>query len=85
MAWEKAVEFRLSERERYRKMLENEYQKLAVDFRESIQKFNGHLKELYLLRLKIIQSIIQEQFIFANKRKTHFERILDTQKEKEAE
>ncbi|PSN50662.1 hypothetical protein C0J52_09305 [Blattella germanica] len=53
--YEERVAFRLTERERYRKMLEAEFVKLSQTL-----KFNNRLADLFLLKLKVEAAIGQE-------------------------
>ncbi|KAJ9595407.1 hypothetical protein L9F63_013391, partial [Diploptera punctata] len=55
--YEEKVVFRLSERERYRKMLEAEFKKLSQAQKDSVLKFNNRLADLFLLKLKIESAI----------------------------
>lgn len=58
--YEKKVAFLMSERQRYKNMLEAEYTKLADSYRESVKKFNQRLRELLILKLKVDTALRQE-------------------------
>lgn len=70
------VAFLMSERARYRKLLEIEYSKLATSFRESVKKFNDRLTELYLLRLKVFSTTLQERVRHSSKLLFFYERVI---------
>ncbi|KAJ4435776.1 hypothetical protein ANN_18395, partial [Periplaneta americana] len=58
--YEERVAFRMSERNRYRKMLEAEFRKHSQALKDGIVKFNSRLEDLFLLKLKIESAIGQE-------------------------
>lgn len=81
--YEKKVTFLISERQRYRNMLEAEYSKLSEVTRESVRKFNQRLRDLLLFRLKIESIRCQEVLRLQRMDKYLYERIKFEQTEKE--
>lgn len=75
MEWEKLVEFRNEEREKYRKMLRSEYGKLSAALNEMISRFNQKVKDFYLLKLKVESAIGQENLKVMRLRVGHLDRI----------
>lgn len=64
--YEEKVKFLNNERERYKKVLVNEYSKLSNTVRESIKKFNIRLADLFFQKLKV-ESAIQEETLKINR------------------
>lgn len=86
--YEEKVAFLMSERQRYKNMLEAEYEKIAESIRETYKKFNKRLRELILTKIQVesgrrqevlrIQRLIQQAHItcqYEKKEKDILERI----------
>lgn len=81
--YEEDVRVLKSERQRYKHLLTAEYEKVAKNTKESINKFNGKLSELLLLKLSVDSALSQESLkITRNKLFQHKKQIIE-QKEKE--
>ncbi|XP_046658844.1 cilia- and flagella-associated protein 43 isoform X2 [Homalodisca vitripennis] len=73
----------LSERERYRKMLEIEYKKLESTIQESLTKFDNSLFELFQTRLKVDAAMNHEQLKILRIHQLNDDRIRREIQEKE--
>lgn len=72
----------ISERERYKVLLDAEYGKVAQAVRESVKKFNNRLDELFILKLKIDSSICQYS-LRSNRKTLRFHRQVIIYKDEE--
>ncbi|XP_046988156.1 cilia- and flagella-associated protein 43 [Schistocerca americana] len=78
--YEEKVAFLMSERERYRQMLESEFKTLSNTVREGMLKFDNQLSELFLLKI-LIQSCIDQAMlkILRARQRCHQRMLLDRQ------
>lgn len=74
----------MSERARYKNMLEAEYTKLSETMKEGVKKFNTRLRDLLLLKLKVESCRLEEEFKVQRLQAWCQERIEYQRKEEEA-
>lgn len=79
--YEDKVIFLCNERERYKTMLEVEFNKISLSLRDSIRKFNQKLKDTVEYKMYVDSAMNQENLRVMRARLTQFERIKLYQKE----
>ncbi|KAJ8927378.1 hypothetical protein NQ314_020153 [Rhamnusium bicolor] len=79
--YEEKVAFLHSERERYKKLLDAEFTKIATNLRDNIRKFNQKLKDCLEFKMRLDSGLNQENLKVNRVRWKHNERIKLYQKE----
>ncbi|XP_026482946.1 cilia- and flagella-associated protein 43 [Ctenocephalides felis] len=75
------IAFLQSERERYKRMLQAEYEKVTNYVETGIERFNHRLSDFLVKKLKVESAIKQEGFKVARNRRTCIQRIQFNRKE----
>lgn len=83
--WEESVQFQETEREKYRNMLHEEYDRRSLDLNDTINNFNKMVDDLYLLKLKVESAIGQEELKMMLLTVHSLDRIEAAEKHKELE
>lgn len=83
LQYEKDVEFLNSERERYKKLLKEEYATLTKSLKDVIRTFNSQLADFLITKLEVDSALTQENLKLARIRLRNLTRIQINEREAE--